>query len=91
LDKLAIRIDRRFIVGDDLALMEEFGLVRSLQLSAVAQVSSEAGEAHGGNNTQRNHCDGETYCQHVGSPFDGYILYRTIKAPPRSYEEARKN
>jgi hypothetical protein len=51
LDKLAIRIDRRFIVGEDLALTEEFGLVRSLSLSAVRQASSEAGEAHGGDNT----------------------------------------
>jgi hypothetical protein len=48
LDKLAIRVDRRFIVSDNPALTEEFGLVVSLSLSAIAQASSEEGEAHGG-------------------------------------------
>jgi hypothetical protein len=44
-------MNRRFIVGDNSALTEEFGLVRSLSLSSIAEASSEEGEAHGGGNT----------------------------------------
>jgi hypothetical protein len=91
LDKLAIRMNRRFIVSDNSALTEEFGLVRSLSLSSIVEASSEEGEAHGGDNTYTDHCDGETDSQHSGSPFNGVIFSRIPKAASRRSEELRKN
>jgi hypothetical protein len=44
-------MDRCLIVSNDLALSEEFGLLFSLSLLTVHEVSSEEGEAYGSGNT----------------------------------------
>ncbi len=63
-------MNRRFIVGDDLTLAEEFGLLFSLTLLALVKVSPEEGEAHGGGNTKTDQSDGDTHSQHFASPFN---------------------
>jgi hypothetical protein len=88
-DELAVRANRRFIIGDDLAVAKEFG--DAIVLLLLRPANRPRRQAHYETYANTHHYDGETNAQHLGSPFYVVSLHPVMEAASGDWKEGGKN